>query len=89
MTAAAAIAIYSYFLAESVGIHLSYKLGAAFGTEFGQHVFAVVGYRVVADEELAGNLFGTQALGNAVEYLPLAGSEAYAQRCVWCGGVHF
>ena len=50
MTAEAAMAIYSHFLSEGIRIHLPYKLGAAFGTEFGQHVFAVVGYRVVADE---------------------------------------
>ena len=50
MMRAAAIAIYSYFSVEGVGVHLPHQLGAGFGAEFGKHVLAVVGYGVVADE---------------------------------------
>ena len=45
-----AMAIYSHFLVEGVGVHLPHKLGAGFGAELRQHVLAVVGYGVVADE---------------------------------------
>ena len=45
-----AIAIYSHFLVEDVGVHLPHKLGAGLCAELCQHVLAVVGYGVVADE---------------------------------------
>jgi len=62
------IAINGYFLIRNIFYEV-YQFGAAFGAGLAEHVLAMIGYGVFADDEAVGYLLGAKAQSDKGEDL--------------------